>query len=202
MVTPGRSSGDLPVTQPISPVDEVLTMYARLGGVQVIGEPVRQIEHALQTAWLAEQAGVPPALVAAALLHDMGHLIGVGDGPVGPIPDDPNHAEIAATFLSSRFPAEVVEPVRLHVTAKRYLCTVEPGYPSQLTQASRVALESQGGLMSPAEAAAFLDNPFAAEALMLRRWDEVAQVPGMATPSCAHFRAALEAVACRPGTAA
>jgi gamma-butyrobetaine dioxygenase len=184
------------VTHPIPPVDKILDLFGRLGGTLFLGEPVSQTEHALQTAWLAEQANATPIMVAAALLHDVGHLLASGtEPPVTTTSGDPDHAETGAAFLADGFPPALVEPIRLHVAAKRYLCTVEPGYPALLTPAARLSLEPQGGLMTPAEAAAFLATPFAAEALQLRRWDEMARVPSLATPSLAHFRPCLEAAA-------
>ena len=183
------------MTTPPSPVDEVLELLGRMGNALYFGEPVSQTEHALQTAWLAEQAGAAPDLVAAALLHDIGHLLVSDDEPPDTTSGDPGHAEAAAAFLARGFVESVVETVRLHVPAKRYLCTVEPGYPSHLTPASQVSLGHQGGLMTPAAAAAFVAHPQAGDALALRRWDEMARVPGLATPSLAHFRPCLEAAA-------
>ncbi len=181
------------MSHPMSPVDEILDLFDRLGSALFLGEPVSQTEHALQTAWLAEQAGAPPWLVAAALLHDVGHLLACRVEPFATTTDgDPGHAETGAALLADGFPSSVVEPVRLHVAAKRYLCTVEPGYPALLTPASKLSLEPQGGLMTPTEAALFLATPFATEALALRRWDEMARVPSLATPSLAHFRHGLE----------
>ena len=180
-----------------SPVDEVLDLLTRMGNALFFGEPVSQTEHALQTAWLAEQAGASRPLIAAALLHDIGHLLVSDSDPPESTSGDPGHAEAAAVFLGRGFAESVVETVRLHVPAKRYLCTVEPGYPAHLTPASQVSLGHQGGLMTPGSAARFLDSPYAADALALRRWDEMARVPGLATPSLAHFRPALEA-ALRP----
>lgn len=180
------------VTTSPSPVDRVLDLFGWMGNSLFFGEPVSQTEHALQTAWLAEQAGAPPALVAAALLHDIGHLLVPDDEPPESTSGDPGHAEAAAAFLRPGFADSVVETVRLHVTAKRYLCTVEPHYPGQLTAASQVSLGHQGGLMTPAEAAAFLASPHADAALALRRWDEMGRVRGLATPPLAHFRPCLE----------
>ncbi len=181
------------MTHPISPVDEVLDLFGRLGSALFLDQPVSQTEHALQTAWLAEQACAPPALVAAALLHDLGHLLAATAEPPN-TGGDPDHARTGAAWLAGGFPPSVVEPVRLHVEAKRYLCTVEPGYPAHLTSASQLSLTPQGGLMTPTEAAAFLATAYAADALMLRRWDEMARVPSLATPSLAHFRPCLEAI--------
>ena len=181
------------VTSPHSPVDDVLDLFGRMGAALFFGEPVSQTQHALQTAWLAEQAGAPPALVAAALLHDIGHLLVPDVEPPESTSGDPGHAETAAAFLAPGFIDSVVEPVRLHVAAKSYLCAVEPHYPDRLTPASQVSLGHQGGLMTPAEAAAFLAVPHAEAALALRRWDEMGRVPGLPTPPLAHFRPCLEA---------
>jgi phosphonate degradation associated HDIG domain protein len=181
------------IASALSPVDEVLALFAPPGDGVSVGEPLSQTEHALQIAWLAEQAGADQALVAAALLHDIGHLLEAG------LPSSPSgnqgHDVTGAEFLAPRFSLAVVEPVRLHVRAKRYLCTAEPDFFAQLAPVSRHSLEAQGGPMTPAEAEAFLETPYAAEAVALRRWDEMARVPGLATPSLAHFRPCLEAVA-------
>src|SRR5579864_1597859 len=114
------------------------------------GESVTQSEHALQCAFAAEQAGENHALIAAALLHDVGHLIrSVG----GTHQDDPQHQEVGAAALAALFGPEVVEPVRMHVPAKRYICAIEPSYWNALSTASRRTLQWQGGVMSPGEAA-------------------------------------------------
>ena len=179
----------------MSPVDEIMEILGRLGNALYFSEPVSQTEHALQTAWLAEQAGASPTLVAAALLHDIGHLLLDDDEAPASTSGDAKHAENGARFLARGFIESVTEVVRLHVMAKRYLCTVEPGYPAQLTAASKASLDVQGGLMTPADAASFLACPYAADTLALRRWDEMGRVGGLATPSLAHFRPYLEAAA-------
>ena len=187
------------MTHPMAPVDAVLDLYQQLGSALFLDQPVTQIEHALQIAWLAEQAGAPLPLVAAAFLHDIGHLLAIRFATPGiAASGDPRHAETGAAWLAANFPPSVVEPVRLHVMAKRYLCSVEPGYPARLSSASKFRLDPQGGLMTPTEAATFLATPFAADALKLRRWDEMARVPSLATPSVAHFRPCLEAVSRHP----
>ena len=176
-----------------SPVDEVMGLFSRLGNALFFGEPVSQTQHALQTAWLAEQAGAAPTLIAAALLHDIGHLLVDDDQAPVSTSGDPFHAENGATFLARGFLACVTEPVRLHVPAKRYLCTAEPGYRARLTAASLDSLEPQGGLMKPGDAVDFMNSPYADDTLALRRWDEMGRVPGLATPPLAHFRPCLEA---------
>lgn len=145
------------------------------------GEAITQHQHALQCATLAEQAGSTPALITAALLHDLGHLSDTPDDAKNP------HEELAASQLKHLFGAAVTEPIRLHVAAKRYLCVSDPLYWSGLSASSKQSLEWQGGPYSVAEAAAFIIQPFAEDAVRLRQWDDAAKVPGAATGSMPHF---------------
>lgn len=148
---------------------------------------INQLQHALQAAALAEADNAPPATVLASLLHDVGHMVhDLGEDPAARGVDDV-HEELGATWLAERFGPEVSEPVRLHVTAKRYLCTVEPDYFSKLTPDSVRSLKLQGGPMSPDEVAAFRADPFHAEAVRLRRYDEGAKDPRAQTPDFDHY---------------
>lgn len=152
---------------------------------------VTQREHALQAAWLAERDGQPDALVAAALLHDIGHLVhDLGENPAAAGVDD-RHEALGHAWLARHFGPEVTEPVRLHVAAKRYLCASEPGYAARLSPDSVLSLGLQGGPMDAAEAAAFEALPHHAAAVRLRRYDDEAKVAGLATPPVAHFLPAL-----------
>src|ERR1700722_6708252 len=135
-------------------------------------ESISQLEHALQSAALAEAQGCAPAMVLAALLHDIGHMIhAYGENPAAEGRDD-RHELIGAKWLSRRLPESVTEPIRLHVAAKRYLCAVDPDYAGQLAPDSVLSLKLQGGAMSPYEVAAFRNTPYADEAIALRRLDE------------------------------
>lgn len=146
-----------------------------------------QRQHALQSAWLAERQGCPAALIAASLLHDIGHLVhDLGDDPAAAGVDD-RHEERGHAFLAAWFGPEVTEPVRLHVAAKRCLCATEPGYAGRLAPDSVLSLSLQGGPMSAAEVAAFRALPQAEAALRLRRFDEAAKVKDLRTPPVAHF---------------
>jgi phosphonate degradation associated HDIG domain protein len=148
---------------------------------------VNQRAHALQAALLAEQSGCTSALITAALLHDIGHMVhDLGEDPAAEGVDD-RHEEVGHDFLSNYFGQDVTEPVRLHVAAKRYLCAVEPDYFARLSTDSVRSLTLQGGPMTPEEAAAFAAHPNAADAVRLRRFDEAAKVKGLATPPAAHF---------------
>lgn len=148
---------------------------------------INQLQHALQAAALAEADGAAPATVLASLLHDVGHMIhDLGEDPASRGVDDV-HEELGAKWLAERFGAEVSEPVRLHVAAKRYLCTVESDYFGKLAPDSVRSLELQGGLMSPDEVEAFRTNPYHAEAVRLRRYDEEAKDPRAQTPDFDHY---------------
>ncbi len=153
---------------------------------------INQQQHALQAAWLAEREGRGDALVAAALLHDVGHMVHeLGDDPADAGIDD-RHEELGHAWLISHFGPDVTEPVRLHVAAKRYLCAVEPDYFAKLSPDSVKSLELQGGPMSEAEVKAFEALPYSGEAVQLRRYDEQAKVKGLETPPVSHFMPSVE----------
>jgi len=169
-------------------------LFAERGGGEYHGEAVSQLEHALQGAWMAEKDGHPAAVIAAALLHDVGHFLhGHGEDYLDKNIND-RHEDLGARFLSRAFGPEVTEPIRLHVPAKRYLATARPGYRELLSPASTKSLELQGGPMTPDELRAFEREPHFASAAAVREYDDRAKVPGLPTPPYAHFRQYLEAV--------
>ena len=148
---------------------------------------INQIQHGLQAAWLAEQAGDPPSLIAAALMHDIGHMLhDLGENPADEGIDD-RHEDVGNAFLVTHFGPEVTEPVRLHVAAKRYLCGKEADYFAKLSNDSVLSLSLQGGPMSGDEIAEFEQLPHWQEAVRLRRYDEGAKVKGLEPPPLAHF---------------
>jgi gamma-butyrobetaine dioxygenase len=169
--------------------DEIFALFRTRGSSAYLGEGVSVTEHALQAAHFARAAAAPQALVIAALLHDIGHL-------VAPVPEDladwtvdARHQEIGSAWLASRFPPEVSEPVRLHVAAKRYLCRADARYVSQLSSASVVTLELQGGPMSAAEAANFETESYHADSIRVRRWDDQGKIPDLPAAPLEAYRA-------------
>jgi phosphonate degradation associated HDIG domain protein len=173
-------------------ISDICILFGRKGGRAYAGEPVTQLEHALQTAMRAEDAGAPPALVTAALLHDVGHMLNdQGETPTLRGVDD-LHQYAALPFLRQLFGDDVLAPIKLHVDAKRYLCATRDGYFDALSADSKRSLALQGGVFTPSAADAFIAQPFAADAVAVRLWDDLAKVANAATPPLAHFVVALE----------
>lgn len=166
---------------------DIEQLFARLGASQYSGEPVTQLQHALQTAWLAEEAGADDALVTACLLHDLGHLLNdKGETPTLRGVDDV-HQYFALPFLRELFPARVLNPIKLHVDAKRYLCQADAHYWAALSDDSKRSLQLQGGIYGPEACHAFIAQDGAADAIQLRRWDDQAKQASLLTPPLSHF---------------
>ncbi|HLZ31925.1 MAG TPA: HD domain-containing protein [Chloroflexota bacterium] len=174
----------------MSPIDHLAGLFAGEGVRSYLGEDVSLATHMLQAAMLAERSGAPDHLAAAALLHDVGHFAEVGRRR-GDEHVDYQHEAAGADWLAQWFPLAVTEPVRLHVMAKRYLCTVEPGYFARLSPASVHTLALQGGVLTDPEARAFEQLAHAQSAIAVRRWDEAAKDPLLAPPPFEHFADAL-----------
>jgi phosphonate degradation associated HDIG domain protein len=166
---------------------EIAGLFARRGTEMYAGEPITQTEHALQAALLAEENGADAALVTAAFLHDVGHLLHDLDEDCAEEGIDDKHEAVGAEWLSRHFPDDVVEPVRLHVAAKRYLCAVDEEYFAQLSDASRLSLSLQGGPFTAAQERKFAEHPSFAAAIRLRRWDEQAKIPQLDTPPLEYY---------------
>ena len=146
-------------------------------------ESVTQLEHALQCANQARINDSTATQVTSALLHDLGHfLLDEHNADTAFLADDLNHEAVGADFLEPFFPDAVTTPVRLHVPAKRYLCTTDAAYYDGLSEASKRSLRVQGGVMSDEERSAFERIPHFEDALSLRRWDDLAKVRNLETP--------------------
>jgi predicted HD phosphohydrolase len=171
-------------------IERIETLFLTQGHTLYEGrrtEAVTALQHALQCAQLAEWAGSPVALVAAALLHDVGHFVGSDDHHL-----DDVHEERALGLLSLDFGRAVLEPIRLHVQAKRYLAAVDAHYAGKLSPASQHSLQLQGGAMRAGERRWFESLPYAEKALSLRRLDDAAKTPGQRTPPLAYYLALIE----------
>jgi [1-hydroxy-2-(trimethylamino)ethyl]phosphonate dioxygenase len=175
-------------------IRDIAELFARRGREMYSGEPVTQTEHALQTALQAEQSGANAALITAALLHDVGHLLHDLDEDCAEEGIDDKHEALGAEWLTQHFGFEVVEPVRLHVAAKRYLCAVDEQYLARLSDASRLSLRLQGGPFTTTQARKFEEHPCFAAAIKLRRWDEQAKIPQLPTPPLARYLDCARAV--------
>ncbi len=174
-------------------LSDIHRLFEAKGGRAYSGEPVTQLEHALQSAFLAEREGAAPALVTAALLHDLGHLLNdQGETPTLRGIND-RHEAVAIPQLRELFDESVLEPIRLHVEAKRYLCLRGDGevsgaqYFAALSADSVRSLQLQGGTFTEEQADQFIASPYAAAAVRVRRWDDLAKCPGLATPPLPHY---------------
>ena len=176
-------------------IDEILALYQRRGSEAYFGECVSMTEHGLQAAHFAREAGAAPALIVAALLHDVGHLVEDVANDIADWTTDAEHEQVGAAWLARRFPPAVSEPVRLHVPAKRYLLATDADYLAMLSPASVVTLKLQGGPMSPGEAARFETEAFHRDAVLVRRCDDRGKVAGLKTPRIEDYGPMIEALA-------
>jgi gamma-butyrobetaine dioxygenase len=175
-------------------IDDVLDLLER-HGAERYDEEIFQLAHAEQTAALARAAGASDAAVAAALLHDVGHLLEIAERQgARDRTTDQRHEARGAAWLAPLFPPAVTAPIALHVRAKRYLCTVDPGYLAVLSPGSTASLQRQGGPLDAEEVAAFEANPGWEDAVALRRWDDQAKVPDLEVPPAASYRPLLESL--------
>ncbi len=172
----------------IDSVDELFTLLAAGGGEAYFGEPVTVLEHSLQAAWFVQRKDGAETLVAAALLHDVGHLLHTEGEDVAARGVDTQHEELGAAALARHLPDAVLDPIHLHVAAKRYLCFANKRYFAHLSPASAESLKLQGGPMTTAEAEAFLALPHAKDAVTLRHADDAAKVEKLEAPGLESYR--------------
>jgi phosphonate degradation associated HDIG domain protein len=172
----------------INRLDAIFSLLESLGRKQYGEEAVSQLQHALQAASLAEAEGASSTLITAALFHDIGHITDPEFEAAMARNEERWHEDVGADFLSDLFGANVTDPVRMHVPAKRYLCAVDGDYFAKLSPASVKSLAMQGGAFERDEARTFISQPHASEAIKLRRWDDRAKDPDLATADLSHFR--------------
>ncbi len=167
----------------------ILFRFFEANGDECYEESVTQLEHGLQAAHLATEANADSDLITSALLHDIGHLI--ASSPEEAKGVDWKHEDVAASFLEELFSERVLEPIRLHVPAKRYLCTTDESYYDSLSSASKESFHLQGGKLSDDERRDFESTLHLERALELRRWDDLAKVVDWDVPRIEAYRAAV-----------
>ena len=183
----------LDADDPVATIARLFTEHGQRRYDDTRSESVTNLAHALQCADLAEAAGAPPTLVAAAFVHDLGHLMHE-PGDVDSDAVDDTHEARAAPLLRAAFGPAVAEPVRLHVAAKRWLVATDPRYRACLSAASIHSLALQGGPLSASEVSDFESSPFSADAVALRRWDDRAKEAGRAVPPIGRYLSLLQRV--------
>ncbi len=166
---------------------DIEKLFDQRGHEQYTGEPVTQLQHALQSGFLGEQAGASDELITAAFLHDLGHMLhDLGETPSIHGVDDVHQYRVLP-FLRGLFPDSVINAIQRHVDAKRYLCAIRPEYHDSLSDDSKRSLKLQGGIFSKEEAAAFIAEAGAKDAVQLRLWDDLAKQPDLQTPGLSHY---------------
>lgn len=171
----------------ITNVDDIFDVFHKRGH-RHYGEQVSELQHALQTAEFARQFNESDGVVLSCLLHDFGHMLHDLGEEIAGQGVDARHEELGAGLLRDLFPAEIVEPIRLHVAAKRYLCWRDPEYANGLSSSSLLSLKLQGGAMTIREAAEFESLPYYERAVQVRRYDDMAKVPEMQTATLDSYR--------------
>lgn len=174
-------------------IDSIFSLFDTFGS-EHYGENANQLQHALQCAKLAQDHGCEPSLIAAALLHDIGQFIDDAGNAAEKLNHDARHEITGAAFLAHSFSPEVTEPVRLHVDAKRYLCSLDPAYEAGLSGASLLSLRLQGGPMNEEEVAAFRAEPFFEQAVQLRHFDDAGKRPDWVVPGLESYRGMLQSL--------
>lgn len=167
-------------------IGQIFDAFAACGHLDY-GEDISMREHMLQTACLAENNGEDNRVVVAALLHDYGHLICNMPNDSFERGRDNCHESLGATALEKWFDDDIVDAVRLHVEAKRYLCTANSEYIDKLSQASVATLAIQGGPMNHQEMRRFQQEKGYEMAIRIRVYDDRGKVPEMQRPALEQY---------------
>ncbi len=172
----------------------LLQIFETRGPESYLGESVSMAEHMEQSAACARKDGASDEIVIASLLHDIGHFIGDFELDALEKGQDNFHEDSGALILEQFYPAEISEPVRLHVAAKRYLCTVDDSYYGKLSAASINSFNLQGGKMNADEVAEFEANPHHLAAIKLRHYDDDGKVANLSIHKVGHYKNLLESL--------
>ena len=189
------SAPDMTTLNASTIVDFIGDIFTRRGAESYLGEHVTMSQHMLQAAQLAEQSGATETVIAAALLHDIGHYTNEFPDDALANGTDNLHEEAGARVLAPFFPAAVTDCILHHVAAKRYLCATDPTYFGQLSAASVHTLNLQGGPMDVDEVAAFAREPNLKAIVQVRIWDDQGKDPAITTPGFDHYAPMVSRVA-------
>ncbi len=173
-------------------VEFIADIFERKGSDSYLGESVTMSQHMLQGALQAETSGADDEIIAAALLHDIGHYTSEFPADMVKGGQDNYHEDAGAQILSGYFSERIIACVRYHVPAKRYLCVIDQKYYDALSDASKQTLALQGGLMSSEEMREFSKMPYLDDILQVRRWDDLAKDPLLKTPPFSYYQPILE----------
>lgn len=175
-------------------VDFIADIFARRGAEEYLGEKVTISEHMYQAGHLAEEAGASEDIIVASLLHDIGHFTNEFPDNAAELGIDSHHDRAGAAVVAPFFPSIVTDCIRHHVSAKRYLCAVDPDYFATLSDASILSLKLQGGPLTPEAAEKFAQNKDVEAIVQVRKWDDEAKVPKKKTESFAYFAPMVQRV--------
>ena len=139
-----------------------------------IGDKVTMSQHMIQTAMLAEKAKCDDNLICSCLLHDYGHFIIQNPDELVKQSLDGKHEDIGYEYLKHFFKKEIVEPIKYHVQAKRYLAKNKK-YFNLLSDASKKSLKLQGGILSDKDSRKFEKKEYFKASILLRKFDEAAK---------------------------
>ena len=170
----------------MSIIDQIISSYSNNKSLY-IGEKVTITEHMIQTAMLAEKSNSSSDLICSCLLHDYGHFILDNPDDLVKKKKDGKHEDIGYEFLKKYFVRNVVEPIKYHVKAKKYLAR-NIKYYQVLSEASKVSLKLQGGIMNDKEVKEFECNKFFESSIKLRKFDEGAKKAGLKIKSINEYK--------------
>jgi len=173
-------------------INKISNLFKEKGETEYYGEKVSISDHVLQAAYWAEKRNLEKSLIVGGLLHDIGHLISESGEDYLDKGNDNSHELIGFKYLSQFMPPEVTIPIKLHVSAKRYLCTTDHTYFSELSEASKKSFYLQGGKMDASEKRKFEEQNFFKEAIALRKCDDAAKNPNLTTPSLKYYFGIME----------
>lgn len=172
-------------------LEAIEQIFTDKAAANYLGEDCTTASHMLQGAYLASEEGAADELVAAALLHDIGHFANAFTQTALENGVDGHHELVGAEILAGHFPERTIAAVRNHVAAKRYLCATDAAYHDRLSAASKATLKLQGGPMSAAEVAAFEALPHFQDAVKVRLWDDEGKSPDADIPPFSHYKPLL-----------